>query len=94
MTFDTLEHCNCMHHCFCSAAKIVCNGSCSAMFSAEAVLHEFITYSFGVVYGDLSTSPFYAYKSIFCGKLRQYSIRRWRNCNQCTFLHILDIHSY
>jgi KUP system potassium uptake protein len=28
--------------------------------------------SFGVVYGDLSTSPLYVYKSTFSGKLRQY----------------------
>jgi len=28
--------------------------------------------SFGVVYGDLSTSPLYVYKSTFAGKLRQY----------------------
>lgn len=28
--------------------------------------------SFGVVYGDLSTSPLYVYKSTFSGRLRQY----------------------
>jgi len=28
--------------------------------------------SFGVVYGDLSTSPLYVYKSTFSGKLSQY----------------------
>lgn len=28
--------------------------------------------SFGVVYGDLSTSPLYVYKSVFSGKLRHY----------------------
>uniref|UniRef100_A0A0D9V9Z1 Potassium transporter n=1 Tax=Leersia perrieri TaxID=77586 RepID=A0A0D9V9Z1_9ORYZ len=28
--------------------------------------------SFGVVYGDLSTSPLYVYKSAFSGRLRQY----------------------
>jgi KUP system potassium uptake protein len=28
--------------------------------------------SFGVVYGDLSTSPLYVYKSTFSGRLSQY----------------------
>lgn len=28
--------------------------------------------SFGVVYGDLSTSPLYVYKSIFIGKLQKH----------------------
>lgn len=28
--------------------------------------------SFGVVYGDLSTSPLYVYKSTFSGRLRRY----------------------
>jgi KUP system potassium uptake protein len=28
--------------------------------------------SFGVVYGDLSTSPLYVFKSTFSGKLRRY----------------------
>lgn len=28
--------------------------------------------SFGVVYGDLSTSPLYVYKSAFSGKLHDY----------------------
>lgn len=28
--------------------------------------------SFGVVYGDLSTSPLYVYRSIFTGKLQNY----------------------
>lgn len=28
--------------------------------------------SFGVVYGDLSTSPLYVYRSIFVGKLQDY----------------------
>lgn len=28
--------------------------------------------SFGVVYGDLSTSPLYVYKSVFVGKLQNY----------------------
>jgi len=42
--------------------------------SKEYYKHLFLLayQSFGVVYGDLSTSPLYVYKSTFSGRLRDY----------------------